>query len=57
MPLEMPKIVIPDNSPEWVIEMFPTLIKSIYDTFNGKVKKIVSDFMLHLMIYKNKSMT
>ena len=42
--LEMPKIVIPDNSPEWVMEFFPTLIKSICDTFNGKFKKLVSNY-------------
>ena len=42
--LEMPKIVIPDNSPEWVMEFFPTLIKSICDTFNGKLKKLVSNY-------------
>ena len=42
--LEMPKISIPDCSPEWVSAFFPALIKSIYDSYNGTIKKIVMDF-------------
>ena len=42
--LEMPKISIPDCSPEWVSAFFPALIKSIYDSYNGTIRKIVMDF-------------
>ena len=42
--LEMPKISIPDCSPEWVSTFFPALIKSIYDSYNGTIRKMVMDF-------------
>ena len=37
--LEVPTLSIPNGSPECVSSMFPALIKSIYDTFNGVVQK------------------
>ena len=42
--LKIPSVTFPEDSPEWVTTVFPALIKSIYETFNGMVKKMVSDF-------------
>ena len=42
--LEVPILTIHSGSPEWVSSMFPALIRSIYDTFNGVVQKVVADF-------------
>ena len=47
--LEMPKISIPDCSPEWVFAFFPALTKSIYDSYNGTIRKIVMDFNASFM--------
>ena len=33
--LEVPTVTIPEGSPEWAAQMFPSLIKSIYDSING----------------------
>ena len=37
--LEVPTLTIPEGSPECVAQMFPPLIKSIYDSFNGVNKE------------------
>ena len=42
--LKIPSVTFPEDSPQWVTTVFPALIKSIYETFNGMVKKMVSDF-------------
>ena len=41
--LEIPNIAIPDCSPEWVSAMFPPLIKSIYESYNGTIRETMKD--------------
>ena len=38
--LKIPSVTFPEDSSESVTTVFPALIKSIYETFNGMVKKI-----------------
>ena len=42
--LEVQTLRIPEGSPEWVAQMFPPLIRSIYDSFNGVVQGMVLDY-------------
>ena len=42
--LEVPTVTIPEGSPEWAAQMFPSLIKSIYDSINGVVQGMVIDY-------------
>ena len=42
--LEVPTVTIPESSPEWAAQMFPSLIKSIYDSINGVVQGMVIDY-------------
>ena len=42
--MECPSLNIPTSAPEWVQQMYPALITSIYDGFSGVLKKVISDF-------------
>ena len=42
--IEPPVLTIPDSSPEWVSAMFPALIRSVYQGFNGVLQKVINDF-------------
>ena len=42
--MECPTLNIPKSAPEWVQEMYPLLITSIYDGFRGVLTKVISDF-------------
>ena len=42
--MECPALNIPKSAPEWVQEMYPVLITSIYDGFRGVLTKVISDF-------------
>ena len=42
--IKQPVLKIPDSSPEWVFEMFPALLQSVYDGFNGVLRKVIADF-------------
>ena len=42
--MDCPPLNIPKSAPEWAQEMFPVLINSIYEGFNGILKKVISDF-------------
>ena len=42
--LKVPTITIPECPPEWISQMFPALIKSIYNLFNSVVQRMVLDY-------------
>ena len=42
--ISMPQLNIPESSPDWVRAMYPALIKTMYEGFNGVLKKIIDDF-------------
>ena len=44
--IDIPKLNLPDSSPEWVQlqAVFPQLFSSIYERFNGVLKKVIADF-------------
>ena len=42
--IECPTLNIPASAPEWVQQMYPVLMTSIYEGFSGILKKVISDF-------------
>ena len=42
--IEMPSFNFPESAPVWFTSAFPTIIQSIYEGFNGVLKKVIADF-------------